>query len=565
MEAPAHVAADLFVPADNEERARIRLILGFGIILNVAVLLTRLLWPPSSVHTVAVGVHVVILFVFGVCLAALPQRNEQARQALEAAVLVAMIGTAIGYYASVLHNVPPRPNVTVNGGILLAVAIAVELSVRQQAFLAIAGTALSSLAVFLAPHRSPEYEFYSVVVTAAVCWGSVLARSWLRSRAHHEASRALAAKERQLQEMVDSAMHAIVTIDHNAIVTEYNPRAAGLYGYSRTDVLGHRFDEFLPESARDEALAFVTSMLDGQRDTTFAATIVSRDRHGDPLELEVMLFTGVGDGSGRPCLHAFMRDVSELRRLVRSKDEMIAILSHELRTPLTSLQGFAELMTTREFPRPTQIRYLEIIRREAQRLTRLVNGLLELRRVEAARESVEIGPVDLASVAAEAVARVPLDLKQDRRIVVDIANELPKAATDPDATGRILDNLLSNACKYSHDGSRITVSIRPDKGRIAISVIDEGIGIPPEDIARLFDEFFRGSAARALTTSGTGLGLAICRRLVEALDGRIAVESTPGTGTNLTVHLPIWDEASKNDPAEDPQRPEGTGVRHGEC
>lgn len=391
----------------------------------------------------------------------------------------------------------------------------------------------------------------------------VFSGSMIDVTAHHEATAALAARERQLQEMVDSALHAIVTIDPEGIVTEYNPAAERLCGYPRAEVVGRPFDTNLEDDdARDRARRFVTSMLSGTRQACYAGEATIRNRSGEPVEVEVVCFPGPGSDPTRAYLHVFLRDVSEQRRLTRMKDEMVATLSHELRTPLTSLHGFAELLANREFPRDVQLRYLEIIQRETQRLTRLVNGLLELRRAESGREPVDIAAVDTVAIAHEAVERVPAEWRQKRSIVIDAAPQLPPAAADADALGRVFDNLLSNACKYSGDGARITVAIRSSGDRIACSVADEGIGIDSADMKRIFDVFYRGAAARSLSVSGTGLGLPICKRIVEMLGGRIGVTSAPGVGTTMTVELPRFAPRDETRYTQKANERESAAARH---
>ncbi len=382
--------------------------------------------------------------------------------------------------------------------------------------------------------------------------GVVLSGSMIDVTERHAAITALTAKEHQLQEMVDSALHAIVSMDCDGNVVEYNPAAQRMFGFKRALVMGAPFDRFLPKDIRARARSFFDELIHEDARRTFAAELILQRADDSPFDAELIVFVGAGARPGEVYVHTFVRDVSRQRELARIKDSMIATLSHELRTPLTSLHGFAELLAKREFPRQTQVRYLEIIQRETKRLTRIVNGLLELRRTESIPESLELRATDTRKVAEQAIARVPLEWRTRRNIFLEAPPELPLALADVDALGRIFDNLLSNACKYSREETPVTVRLKQIEDRINCAVLDEGIGIPAADMKHLFDEFFRGETAKNLSVSGTGLGLPICKKIVEAQNGAISVESTPGRGTRAWFELPIA-EAEPSDPPEKDQ------------
>ena len=230
-----------------------------------------------------------------------------------------------------------------------------------------------------------------------------------------------------------------------------------------------------------------------------------------------------------------------LRELDQAKNEFLTIASHELRTPLTALQGFSELLLTREVPAERARRYLGHVHTESQRLGRIVGDLLDLSRIESGR-----GPE---------LRRVPVDLREIIEANVEIfasqhlrhhfhwsgAGSVPSLCADRDAVDRMLKNLLSNAIKYSPRGGRVRVEagLAVDKpGMVELSVEDDGVGIPAEALPRIFDPYVRIANPETVTAPGLGLGLSLVRGLAHAHGGSIEVESLPGKGSRFRVLLP---------------------------
>jgi signal transduction histidine kinase len=230
-----------------------------------------------------------------------------------------------------------------------------------------------------------------------------------------------------------------------------------------------------------------------------------------------------------------------LRELDRLKDEFIALVSHELRTPLTSIGGYLELILEEEVGELTtqQRRFIEVIERNAQRLLRLVGDLLLVAQIEASGLGLERSVVDLAKLAAEAVetARPRADKKGiDLSLVCE---EEPALACDPARLAQALDNLISNAVKFTPEGGHVEVRVSCRQGRAAIEVEDSGIGISPAERDAIFAPFFRASNAVEREIQGTGLGLVITKAIVLAHRGEIHVESEEGIGTTVRVELPL--------------------------
>jgi signal transduction histidine kinase len=220
----------------------------------------------------------------------------------------------------------------------------------------------------------------------------------------------------------------------------------------------------------------------------------------------------------------------------RMKSTFLAIASHELRTPLTALQGFTELLSTRTY-QPQEVRRLAgIIHLETERLTRIVSDLLDLSHLERGlapslrRTSVNVG--DALRSVVQLLAR-----RSTHAIHLECADTLPAVDADADALDRVLKNLISNAMKYSPAGTAVTVRARARVGGVEFSVEDQGAGIPPAALPRVFEPYYRAPGA-AQTAVGSGLGLAVVKSLVDAHGGSIAIDSAPACGTRVTFVLP---------------------------
>jgi signal transduction histidine kinase len=224
----------------------------------------------------------------------------------------------------------------------------------------------------------------------------------------------------------------------------------------------------------------------------------------------------------------------------RERADFLAIVSHEMRTPLTSIISFSELLRGEAGGlSPDGLRFLGIIERNADRLLRLVDDLLMLNRLEGGGQPLELTQVSLPDLAAEAVKNAgPVAAKSDVTVHLD-AGEGPEVVADPRRLTQVFDNLIGNAVKFSHVEGLVRVRLRYVRGTWRIDVSDTGIGIPPDEKARLFSLFVRGSNARTADRPGTGLGLAIVKSLVEMHGGHVKVESVLDRGTTFSVFLPV--------------------------
>jgi signal transduction histidine kinase len=231
-------------------------------------------------------------------------------------------------------------------------------------------------------------------------------------------------------------------------------------------------------------------------------------------------------------------EAEKLRRLDRVKDELVSVVSHELRTPLTSVVGFAELLLTRELPEADRRTYLRIMLREGVRLTALIDDLLDLKRLESGAHPIAPAPIELRALLEQAAAVYGGDAHHPLHL--EMPRNLPAVRADGERIQQVLGNLLSNAVKYSPAGGPVRLSASETGGLVEVAVQDWGLGIPPEELPRLFRKFYRVDSPDRHVIGGTGLGLAICRNIVEAHVGRIWAQSAGlGRGATFRFTLPV--------------------------
>jgi two-component system phosphate regulon sensor histidine kinase PhoR len=296
--------------------------------------------------------------------------------------------------------------------------------------------------------------------------------------------------------------------------------------------------------------AGVRELLDLAREPRLNDLIAEAVRSGEPRSAEVdrtdpvtctlSLFANPLALGGGAVVVA--RDITETEQLHRMRKDFVANVSHELKTPLSAIRGYAETLVDGAVDeRATALRFSERILEQCRRLGELLDDLLTLSRLESAASIREPERVDLRELAAEAAA-----LAAPRAAAKPVSVELAPGASpviDGDWEGllRLLTNLLDNAIKYNHPGGSVRIELGEQAGLATIAVADSGIGIPPAQLGRIFERFYRVDKGRAREEGGTGLGLAIVKHVAQAHKGRIEVESVLGAGTTFRVLIPLPD------------------------
>lgn len=248
----------------------------------------------------------------------------------------------------------------------------------------------------------------------------------------------------------------------------------------------------------------------------------------------VSIYTRDEIGSLAHSLNGMAASLEESRRLRR---ELMANIAHELRTPLTTISGYMEGLEDGIVPASRET--YELVRHEAERLSRLVEDLQRLSRAESGQEVLDIISISPVSFL-ERVARKMSPQFTDKGVDLDmeVAPGTPQLLADEDKLDQMLVNLLDNALRYTDPGGRVVLRCYSDNGMVAIEVADNGVGIEPQDLPHIFERFYRADKSRARVSGGTGIGLTIVKRYAESLGGRISVTSSAGRGTTFTITLP---------------------------
>lgn len=239
---------------------------------------------------------------------------------------------------------------------------------------------------------------------------------------------------------------------------------------------------------------------------------------------------------------AVLHDITDQEKVDQERRDFVSNVSHELRTPLTSMHSYLEALSDGAWEdKEIAPRFLEVTQNETERMIRLVNDLLKLSRMDGGREQLEKSFVNFTDFFNHIIDRFEMMKKETIMFKRHIPREPVIIEIDEDKVMQVLDNIISNANKYSPDGGRISFYLKKFEDEIEVSIADEGLGVPDEDLANVFDRFFRVDKARSREMGGTGLGLAIAREVIEAHGGRIWAERNKTKGTIIKFTLPYSD------------------------
>jgi signal transduction histidine kinase len=234
-----------------------------------------------------------------------------------------------------------------------------------------------------------------------------------------------------------------------------------------------------------------------------------------------------------------LHDITDLKRADQIRRDFVANVSHELRTPLTAIRGYVEALSEDDADPDESRRFLEIIIRHTERMERLVKDLLRLARLDAGQETLDIADCNLRNMAQGVTSDLASAIAQRRQTVeLGIASAAESVRADPAKLHDALRNLVANAITYSPEGSTIRIETSRVGSGVALSVSDEGPGIPEADHSRVFERFYRVDKSRARDPGGTGLGLAIVKHLVELHGGEVRSENRTEGGAKFTLTLP---------------------------
>jgi signal transduction histidine kinase len=234
------------------------------------------------------------------------------------------------------------------------------------------------------------------------------------------------------------------------------------------------------------------------------------------------------------------RNVTKEMALARLKSDFVSNVSHELRTPLSLIRLYAETLEMGRLTSPEKYQeYYRIIRKESERLTALINNILDFSRIEAGRKEYDFRETDMSELVHNTLDSYRYQLEQSGFQFEEKIDEVPPMRVDREAMARSLLNLVNNALKYSQDRKYIGVNLYRDNGSVKLEVVDQGIGIPHQEQQKIFEKFYRVGDPLVHNTKGSGLGLSLVRHIVQAHGGEVAVDSAPGQGSKFTIVLPV--------------------------
>jgi PAS domain S-box-containing protein len=377
------------------------------------------------------------------------------------------------------------------------------------------------LAVYSERPRAWRAEEIDALLALAASTSAALANAELYQRVALERERSVA--------ILANIADGIVAVDREGTVVLWNAAAEKITGVQAVDALGRTPLEVLQRDLESADLV-------PPRDRLVA---IMRGREEVWLSVsEAVMRDPIGAVSGR--IFAF-RDISADRLVEQMKSDFVSTVSHELRTPLTSIYGFAETLLRRDvdFGDEERTTFLGYIASESQRLTQIVDALLNVARLETGDLQVHITPTDVREVVGEAVHSVKPVAANGREFVVDLPEGPVAANADPEKLLQVFSILLDNAVRYSPAGGTVRIGAERKAETVELVVADEGIGIPQSDQEQIFRKFYRGAdAAARVGDGGTGLGLFIARGLVTAMGGKISVSSREGEGSTFAIELP---------------------------
>lgn len=412
-----------------------------------------------------------------------------------------------------------------------------EDTTRRQVFQTLFRLALSTVALIAA-----------LVVSAALLW--LLYQRARRLAVQHNADRA------RLEAMVSSSLDAIVVIDKDGFIVEFNGAAEQVFGYTEDEAVGCLMADLLvPAHLRQAHFQGMERFIRTGHKRVLGKGRVRLEalrKSGEVFPVELSL--SVAQSGDQTVFVSFLKDISQQveaeETLTRARDEaeiaataktnLLTVMSHEMRTPLNGILGSLDLIE-RDNLSDRQLQFLEAIRVSGDLLLSHVNDVLDLSRLEGGSQSVRKEPFSLAAVAEEVVfSAKPLAERQGNKITLDLLSpDLGRVLGDETQLRQCLVNLLGNANKFTENGCISLEVERLNDGMVECRVHDSGIGIPEADLPRIFEDFVTIDTAYDRKNAGTGLGLPITKRLVEGMGGEITVDSIEGEGSLFAIRLPL--------------------------
>ena len=354
-------------------------------------------------------------------------------------------------------------------------------------------------------------------------------------------------ESKRLHSILSYMTDGVLATNRRGQITMINDMAKKQLGVQKEDVLNKSILELLKIEDEYELRDLITQIPE--------LTIDSQDVNGEYLSLRVRFALVRRESGFISGLVAVLHDTTEQEKEERERRLFVSNVSHELRTPLTSVKSYLEALDEGALYDPVAPDFIKVSLDETNRMMRMVTDLLHLSRIDNATTKLDIELINFTAFITFILNRFDKMRNQDEEKKYELVRDYPITSVwieiDTDKMTQVIDNILNNAIKYSPDGGKITVSMKTTDDQMILSISDQGLGIPKQDLPRIFDRFYRVDRARSRAQGGTGLGLAIAKEIIKQHNGFIWAKSEYGKGSTFTIVLPYDKEAVKEEIWED--------------
>lgn len=354
-------------------------------------------------------------------------------------------------------------------------------------------------------------------------------------------------ESKRLNSILSYMTDGVLATNRRGKITMINDMAKKQLGVQKEDVLNKSILELLQIEDEYELRDLITQVPE--------LMIDSQDANGEYLSLRVRFALVRRESGFISGLVAVLHDTTEQEKEERERRLFVSNVSHELRTPLTSVKSYLEALDEGALSEPVAPDFIKVSLDETNRMMRMVTDLLHLSRIDNATTHLDVELINFTAFITFILNRFDQIRGQDEEKKYELVRDYPITSVwieiDTDKMTQVIDNILNNAIKYSPDGGKITVTMKTTDDQMILSISDQGLGIPKQDLPRIFDRFYRVDRARSRAQGGTGLGLAIAKEIIKQHDGFIWAKSEYGKGSTFTIVLPYDKDAVKEEVWED--------------
>ena len=354
-------------------------------------------------------------------------------------------------------------------------------------------------------------------------------------------------ESKRLHSILSYMTDGVLATNRRGKITMINDMAKKQLGVQKEDVLNKSILELLKIEDDYELRDLITQVPE--------LMIDSQDANGEYLSLRVRFALVRRESGFISGLVAVLHDTTEQEKEERERRLFVSNVSHELRTPLTSVKSYLEALDEGALSEPVAPDFIKVSLDETNRMMRMVTDLLHLSRIDNATSHLDVELINFTAFITFILNRFDQIRGQDEEKKYELVRDYPITSVwieiDTDKMTQVIDNILNNAIKYSPDGGKITVTMKTTDDQMILSISDQGLGIPKQDLPRIFDRFYRVDRARSRAQGGTGLGLAIAKEIIKQHKGFIWAKSEYGKGSTFTIVLPYDKDAVKEEVWED--------------